>query len=48
MFAVLIENLNMGEYFDWVNVDKEEYICPADFAMAVNGLKLLNGEMLFS
>ena len=21
----------MGEYFDWVNVDKKEYLCPADF-----------------
>lgn len=21
----------MGEYFDWVNVDKREYICPGDF-----------------
>lgn len=21
----------MGEYFDWVNVDKKEYICPTDF-----------------
>ena len=21
----------MGEYFNWVNVDKKEYICPADF-----------------
>ena len=21
----------MGEYFDWVNVDKKEYLCPNDF-----------------
>ena len=21
----------MGEYYDWVNVDKKEYICPMDF-----------------
>ena len=21
----------MGEYYDWVNVDKKEYICPGDF-----------------
>ena len=21
----------MGEYFNWVNVDKKEYICPGDF-----------------
>lgn len=21
----------MGEYYNWVNVDKKEYICPADF-----------------
>lgn len=21
----------MGEYFDWVNVDKKEFICPGDF-----------------
>ena len=21
----------MGEYFDWVNVDKKEYLCPVDF-----------------
>lgn len=21
----------MGEYFNWVNVDKKEYLCPADF-----------------
>lgn len=21
----------MGEYYDWVNVDRKEYICPADF-----------------
>lgn len=21
----------MGEYFDWVNVDKREYICSNDF-----------------
>ena len=21
----------MGEYFDWVNVNKREYICPGDF-----------------
>ncbi len=21
----------MGEYYDWVNVDKKEYICPSDF-----------------
>ncbi len=21
----------MGEYYNWVNVDKREYICPADF-----------------
>lgn len=24
-------SLVMGEYFDWVNVDKKEYICPSDF-----------------
>ncbi len=21
----------MGEYYDWVNIDKKEYICPGDF-----------------
>ncbi len=21
----------MGEYYDWVNIDKKEYICPCDF-----------------
>ncbi len=21
----------MGEYYDWVNIDKKEYICPSDF-----------------
>lgn len=21
----------MGEYYNWINVDKREYICPADF-----------------
>lgn len=21
----------MGEYYSWINVDKKEYICPADF-----------------
>ncbi len=21
----------MGEYYDWVNVGKKEYICPSDF-----------------
>lgn len=21
----------MGEYYDWVNVDRKEYICPNDF-----------------
>ena len=21
----------MGEYFNWVNVDKKEYLCPNDF-----------------
>lgn len=23
--------MNMGEYYKWVNVDKKEYICPSDF-----------------
>ena len=23
----------MGEYYDWVNIDKREYICPNDFDM---------------
>ena len=23
----------MGEYYSWVNVDRKEYICPADFGM---------------
>ena len=23
----------MGEYYDWVNVDRREYICPSDFGM---------------
>lgn len=21
----------MGEYYDWVNVDKKQYLCPCDF-----------------
>ena len=21
----------MGEYYNWINVDKKEYICPGDF-----------------
>ena len=21
----------MDEYFDWVNIDKKQYICPGDF-----------------
>lgn len=23
----------MGEYYDWVNIDKKEYICPYDFGL---------------
>lgn len=23
--------MGMGEYYDWVNIDKKEYICPNDF-----------------
>lgn len=23
----------MGEYYDWVNIDKKEYICPGDFGL---------------
>lgn len=23
----------MGEYYDWVNIDKKEYICPCDFGL---------------
>lgn len=25
----------MGEYFNWVNVDKKEYLCPADFGLGL-------------
>lgn len=31
----------MGEYYRWVNVDRKEYICPADFSM---GNKLLESS----
>ena len=31
----------MGEYYDWVNVDRKEYICPADFDF---GNKLLESS----
>ena len=37
----------MGEYYNWVNVDRKEYICPADFDL---GNKLLESSapiMLF-
>ena len=32
---------SMGEYYDWVNVDRKEYICPSDFGM---GNKLLESS----
>ena len=31
----------MGEYYNWVNVDRKEYICPADFDL---GNKLLESS----
>ncbi len=31
----------MGEYYNWVNVDRKEYICPSDFDM---GNKLLESS----
>ena len=31
----------MGEYYNWVNVDRKEYICPSDFGM---GNKLLESS----
>ena len=31
----------MGEYYDWVNVDRKEYICPSDFDF---GNKLLESS----
>lgn len=26
----------MGEYYNWINVDKREYICPADFGYGIS------------
>lgn len=30
----------MGEYYNWVNVDKKEYICPADLITGINFMNL--------
>lgn len=29
----------MGEYFNWVNVDKKEYLCPSDFGLGSKRLE---------
>lgn len=29
----------MGEYFNWVNVDKKEYLCPSDFDLGSKQLE---------
>ncbi len=34
----------MGEYFDWVNIDKKEYLCPADFDLGSKRFESMQAE----
>ena len=36
----------MGEYYQWVNVDKKEYICPEDFDYGSNFTNLCTRTVL--